>query len=83
MFQFEAQTGRLLPFHQVLKSDADRAPHNFYRFVFYDAELAWVKTQVEAATIGSCGLEYPYLTVQAFHNKDLRPALDRGRAIFE
>jgi len=83
MFQFEAQTGRILPFHQVIQSEADRTPHNFYRFVLYDAELEWVRAQVKEATLGSGGLEYPYLVVQAFHNKDLRPAIDRGRIIFD
>lgn len=81
MFQFEAQTGKILPFHQVISGHF--APSNFYRFIFYNEELAWVKRQVKEAGIGSSGLDYPYLILQRFHAKDLRPAIDRGRTIFE
>lgn len=84
MFLFEAQTGRCSDsFH----CSHDRLDHdwrsNYYHFLLDDEHRLWVEKIVEAAEVGSSGLVYERLTLEALHNRDLNPAVERGRVVLD
>lgn len=84
MFLFEPQTGRRSrSFISSSSAEANDWPSNFYHFLLDDRHGAWVSGLVENAVLDSGGLTYPMKEIELLHNRDLWPAVKRGRLVWD